>query len=123
MGWTNPPTDFVDEYERDHFELVQGTAITFWDRVKVRTPRDEGTAQGNWHMSFATPSDTTWDNTDEHPPQKVKPVPYPVFYVQNNLEYINMLEYGGYGDGPKTVGGFSIQAPAGMFRIVLAELK
>ena len=113
MTWINPPTDFVDEYERDHFELVQDVAIEFWNRVTLRTPVDEGTAQGNWTMTFEQPSDTIYRDTALKRPQKHKPIPYPVFYVQNALEYIVPLEFG----------HSKIQAPAGMFRITLAELK
>ena len=112
MSWSNPPTDFVDEYERDHFELVQSIGIEFWNRVTLRTPVDTGRARGNWSMTFEQPSDAVYDDTTLKRPQKAKPKPYPIFYVQNALEYIVPLEF-----------GHSKQAPAGMFRITLAELK
>lgn len=44
------------------------------------------------------------------------------YWVFNNLPYIEKLEFGGFpGDGPKTIGGYSTQAPAGMVRVSLAE--
>ncbi len=43
-------------------------------------------------------------------------------YITNALPYAATLEYGGYPNPPKnptgkTVGGYSVQAPQGMFRI------
>lgn len=42
-----------------------------------------------------------------------------VFYLVNNLPWIRKLEYGFYPDGPKTVDGFSKQAPQGMVRLAV----
>ena len=124
MSWTIPPTDFADVYEDDHAEMVQALAIAFWTRVTIRTPVDTGRARGNWHMTFNRTSDKVYkDNVLKTPSEGDKRHKYPIYYVQNNLEYIEALEYGLYGDGPKTVGGYSKQAPAGMFRVTLAELK
>ena len=112
MTWSNPPTDFVDEYEREHFEMVQALAIEFWNRVTLRTPVDTGRARANWNMSMTMASDETTTSTALQRPVKQKLQPYPIFYVQNALEYIIPLEY-----------GHSKQAPQGMFRLTLAELK
>ena len=47
--------------------------------------------------------------------------------MTNNLPYIQKLEYGGYPNpaktGDKTVNGYSKQAPAGMVRISLEQIK
>jgi hypothetical protein len=43
-------------------------------------------------------------------------------WLSNNLPYIEKLEYGGYPDGPNTIGGFSKQAPAGMVRVNMARI-
>ncbi|MCP3684776.1 MAG: hypothetical protein GY861_19075 [bacterium] len=40
-------------------------------------------------------------------------------WISNNLPYAEKLEYGGYNDGPKTTGGFSKQAPQGVYRKAL----
>ncbi|MGL4937179.1 hypothetical protein [Shewanella sp.] len=45
------------------------------------------------------------------------------FTLTNNLPYAPKIEYGGYGDGPKTSGGFSIQAPQGMVRVNVARFQ
>lgn len=48
-----------------------------------------------------------------------------VYYLANNVKYIAVLEYGGYPEGEteKTIGGYSRQAPAGMFRISIQQLQ
>lgn len=44
-------------------------------------------------------------------------------FIGNFLPYAETLEFGGYpGDGPKTTGGYSDQAPLGVLRITLAEV-
>lgn len=43
--------------------------------------------------------------------------------IRNQTPYAHMLEYGGYAPGPKIVGGFSKQAPAGMMRISALNFK
>lgn len=48
------------------------------------------------------------------------------FVIANNAPYIKMLEFGLYPNPPKkptgkTVGGFSTQAPQGMFRVAVAD--
>jgi hypothetical protein len=46
-----------------------------------------------------------------------------VVTISNNLPYAVTVEYGKFrGSGPKIVGGYSKQAPAGMVRITLAEV-
>lgn len=127
MSWTIPPTDFADVYEEDHAEMVQALAIAFWTRVTIRTPVDTGVARGNWHMTM-NPSDKIYKTKRLKKPLKKKPKPYPTYYVQNNIEYIIPLEYGTYGTGKyatalTTRDGYSVQAPSGMFRVTLAELK
>ena len=44
--------------------------------------------------------------------------------ISNNMPYARVVEYGEIkGDGPKTVGGYSKQAPRGMVRVTLAEVE
>ena len=39
------------------------------------------------------------------------------FTVTNNLPYSEVIEFGGYKDGPNTTGGFSKKAPQGVVRV------
>jgi hypothetical protein len=50
--------------------------------------------------------------------------PYAIWYLYNRVPYGVTVEYGLYpGNGPRTVNGFSTQAPAGMLRITTEEMK
>lgn len=103
--------------------------------LSFRTPADTGRARANWFPSLDSPIATTTEKTDKSGQQLIaatRPLAQQaagrVFYLSNNLPYIRHLEYGLYGkppgsaNGPKTIGGFSKQAPAGMVRTTINEV-
>lgn len=103
--------------------------------VVLKTPVDSGRARANWFPSLDAPSNAVSTRTDATGGTSIaaaqgiaKEAAGRVFYLSNNLPYIRHLEYGLYGtppgsaNGPKTIGGFSKQAPAGMVRITINEV-
>lgn len=103
--------------------------------LSFRTPADTGRARANWFPSIDAPVATITEKTDKGGQQVVaatraiaKQASGRVFYLTNNLPYIRHLEYGLYGkppgsaNGPKTIGGFSKQEPAGMVRTTINEV-
>ncbi len=103
--------------------------------VVLKTPVDSGRARANWFPSLDAPSNAVSTRTDATGGTSIvaaqgiaKEAAGRVFYLSNNLPYIRHLEYGLYGtppgsaNGPKTVGGFSKQAPAGMVRTTINEV-
>lgn len=103
--------------------------------VVLKTPVDSGRARANWFPSLDTPAVGTTARTDKagasalsEARQIAKLAAGRVFYLTNNLPYIRHLEYGLYGippgsaNGPKTISGYSKQAPAGMVRITMNEV-
>lgn len=103
--------------------------------VVLKTPVDSGRARANWFSSLDAPSNAVSTRTDATGGTSIvaaqgiaKEAAGRVFYLSNNLPYIRHLEYGLYGtppgsaNGPKTVGGFSKQAPAGMVRTTINEV-
>jgi len=46
-----------------------------------------------------------------------------VIIIFNNAPYAEMLDYGGYGSGPKVVGGYSKQAPKGIYTLAVASFE
>ncbi len=103
--------------------------------VVLKTPVDTGRARANWFPSLDAPSNAISTRTDASGGTAInaaqgiaKEAAGRVFYLSNNLPYIRHLEYGLYGNppgsanGPKTVGGFSKQAPAGMVRTTINEV-
>jgi hypothetical protein len=82
-----------------------------------KTPVDTGRARGNWYASIGTASIDTSETRSESEAindaiSTSMGASGKVFYFSNNLEYVRNLEYGG-----------STQAPRGMVRITVAQIK
>lgn len=106
--------------------------------IVLKTPVAEengGRARGNWLPSLDVPENgvtTRIDPTGASVLSEIqalaKQASGRIFYLSNNLPYIRHLEYGLYGqppgsaNGPKTIGGYSKQAPAGMVRLTINEV-
>lgn len=106
--------------------------------IVLKTPVAEingGRARANWLPSLDAPDRGTTSRKDPSGTSVLseargmaKLAAGRVFYLTNNLPYIRHLEYGLYGippgsaNGPKTVGGYSKQAPAGMVRITINQV-
>lgn len=106
--------------------------------IVLKTPVAEingGRARANWFPSLDAPAAGTTARKDaagtsviNEIRQVAKLASGRVFYLTNNLPYIRHLEYGLYGippgsaNGPKTISGYSKQAPAGMVRTTVNEV-
>jgi hypothetical protein len=127
--FTINPRDFVQGAIENIEEVRRRYALEIFSRVVERTPVDTGAARGNWIPSIGSPSEEITDNKDKsgnQTLQKIKAVVEQVkgddsLFLSNNLPYLPKLEYGGYGDGPKTINGFSKQAPHGMAGVTVAQ--
>ena len=93
------------------------------------TPVDDGRAINNWFLSVGAPSsETTTDTSGSGSFAQVGKLPASVIgrkiYFTNNLDYINMLEYGGYSQPgtDKTSGGYSIKAAKGWVRQAIGRM-
>lgn len=111
-------------------QVVRKICFDLASKIIYRTPVDTGRARANWQASINAPNLSQLTSTDKGGGSAVlravdtaKDAPGNIFYLTNNLPYIMKLEYGGYNDGPKTMGGYSRQAPRGMVRISIAEIK
>ena len=105
--------------------IVRKVALEIFSRVVQMTPVDTGRARANWGVGVNTMPTGTTDATEDPTPDIESAVAAAragdTIYLVNNLPYIGMLEYGGYPEGPRTVGGFSAQAPQGMVRVTLVS--
>lgn len=119
-------------FKLDVNTVYRKIAFDLHRKIVMRTPIDTGRAAASWGMAEGEPKDYVQPEGAYADPLgasfrlvSVEPGSHmPVIWIFNNLPYIETLEYGGYpGDGPKTVGGFSSQAPAGMVRISIAEVE
>lgn len=114
--------------------LAKITLSIFTDIVFM-TPVDLGTARANWLPSWGSPLQAIREAQDPTGSSKASEIKTFVLtgdpvddrwsaFLSNSLPYIENLEYGLYpspSKSGKTVGGFSIQAPAGMVRVTLIK--
>lgn len=133
----------VKKFVDDSIELTntqrRKLAIDFFSDVTMRTPVDKGVARANWNPSIGAP-DLTFDaektdKTGEETITKIQSVVNSLkydttLYLSNATPYIQKLEFGLYSSknalDPKskvTSKGFSKQAPQGIVRIAIEELK
>jgi hypothetical protein len=120
---------FQVKTERKLSAVARKVALEIFRRVIFKTPVDLGGARANWQASIGSPASGTLDTVDKDGNATVAKANAVIaaaksgdtIYLANNLEYIVKLEDGGYPDGPKTVGGFSRQAPAGMVALTVQE--
>lgn len=111
-------------------KIVKVAAMELFKSVIMMTPVDTGRARGNWQCTMTRPADGVIDSEQSEEATIAKMVETTLkssirkgIFLTNNLPYIQKLEYGGYGQGPKTEGGYSKQAPAGMVRVSLDRIQ
>lgn len=118
--WSIDINELVQNRKEQINEIKKEFGAACLSSVVKKTPVDTGRARSDWNISFPP------DNTDQ-----------PII-IQNNVEYINVLEYGGYGhyengefipaNGEKTKDGWSKQLlkdneqePCGMVALTVAN--
>lgn len=125
-------------------QIFRLSAIQLFKSVILKTPVDTGRARSNWQTEIGKFSKGEIDhikNNEALIADMINKVNEGTiaqgYFLANNLPYIQKLEYGGYPLAPKqgswdkkkkdfvikTEGGFSKQAPEGMVRISLEEVK
>lgn len=120
--WANAEA-MANEYIKSSF--TQAVARTFKEIVD-RTPVDKWVAAPNWEIDYGFGFDkprADFAGKQQNIINKDKYILGTTVTIRNQTPYAHMLEYGGYAPGPKTVGGFSKQAPAGMMRISALKFK
>jgi hypothetical protein len=110
--------------------VISKICLDLTSNIILKTPVDTGRARANWQTSINQAPNNEISATDKSgtatisaAARDVQNAPGNVFYITNNLPYIASLEFGLYRPGPKTVGGFSKQAPSGMVRISINEIS
>lgn len=128
--------------------VVKVVVFELLRRIVIKTPVDTGRAAGSWMVrggstdNFVLPesSQMSRDEAAAAAMARVSKIDFTnlenVYWIYNNLPYIESLEYGLYPDPVKrgsyvtgvgyvikTVAGYSKQAPAGMVRLSIAEVE
>lgn len=127
----------IEAFAKKTGQRKDQTALAFLFEINrlviKRTPVDTGRARGGWVASANSPSPVIGDpdKSGERSISRANAAAMMaiggMYYLVNNVKYITILEFGGYPatgkEGGKTQGGFSRQAPKGMVRISIEELK
>lgn len=115
--------------------LTRKLCLEVTKRVVMRTPVDTGRLRANWQATLNIPAageitltDPSGTSTISKASAVAQRAPGNVFWLVNNLPYAQVAEYGlwGTGDGATnktTRDGYSVQAPYGMVRVTLDEIK
>lgn len=111
-------------------KVIRATFIQLATKIILRSPVDTGRFRNNWFTSIGTMSSQTTNTISKSGSAAIKraqdvskQAPGRIIWLTNNLPYARKLEFGGYGNGPKTSGGFSVQAPNGMVRVTVSEFN
>lgn len=118
--------------------VIKKIIIEVFARIILKTPVRSGQARLNWQTtinqkakSVITEGDTTGQKAINEMTRIVlsnKDMQKAVFWLSNNLDYIDVLEYGKYPNPPKkptgqSIAGYSKRAPNGMVRTTLEEAQ
>ena len=100
-------------------QAVRKACLQLLVGVVMKTPVDTGRARGNWQASVNSPSTVATEDTDKIGAgtiaagnAAVDGATGNVFWLSNNLPYIERLEY-----------GHSKQSPQGMVRLTINEVR
>jgi len=136
MGWSKPPTGFANVVEQEQNKRLRAAALQALEGVIERSPVDSGTFRGSHRVSVGSrdhgyslsDKDKSGAATMAKGSTTIQTVrkPFEVIYVQSNLPYAEVIEFGQftYKPGGKTTpNGYSIQAPSGTYAVTFNSLK
>lgn len=112
-------------------KAIRGASIKLFSAIILDSPVDTGRFRANWFATGSQPSvkvttttDTEGSKTVNDMTKKVATIKdWSAFTLTNNLPYSLKIEFGGYGDGPETTGGYSKQAPSGLVRVNISRFN
>lgn len=132
--WSIKPTDFIDVITEDAEQHCKNIISDALQQVTVRSPVDKGSYRFSHIVSINTEDYSTKQGKGD--PIQAAAGTIALFklgdtaYIQNNTPYGDVIEYGGYPDPvkngswvkgkgyiKKSVGGFSRQAPNGVYTL------
>jgi len=117
--------------------LVRVSAVNVGKGLVEKSPVDTGRFKNNWVYGAGVLNTSTTQAMDKSGATAQGRIatgvatwkPGQSIYITNSLPYSRALEYGLYGkppgsaNGPKTINGYSTQAPGGMVRLTVADFS
>lgn len=118
--WTRSFRPFKKSITVKHSQGVAKIALDAMSGIVLGTPVDKGFARGSWQATKDFPSDAEGKNADPSGYKVTSEAAlvfngkdeFPVYYITNNLPYIQSLEKGS-----------SSQAPSGMVQLTLDRIE
>lgn len=111
---------FIDKTSRTADAEVRKICLDLLTGIVLKTPVDTGRARANWFTSIGSPSakvtvstDPSGSSTISGALTAISKATGNVLWITNNLPYIYRLEFEGW----------SKQAPAGMVRVTINDIK
>lgn len=135
MSFSASITRFNEKAAKSVDKTVRQTCLKIARGVIEKTPVDDGRLRGNWQASIGSPlqsqitrTDITGAATVAASLPSIAKATGNVWYFANNLPYAAVAEFGLWGTGEfatqkTTRDGYSVQAPYGMVRLTMQELK
>lgn len=135
MSWSNNPTAFIQTLEQDLTTLQKKIATDALTAVVMQSPVDTGQFRASHRVSIGR-ADLTYNEAekDKSGGSTISGgnamlqglVPYTTVYIQTNSPYAKVIEHGDFTEKPetaKTIGGYSKQAPHGVYGISFQLVK
>lgn len=132
-GWSIPLDRLAAKALLDLETVARKSTLDVFSAVVLGSPVDKGRFRANMNVSYGAVDVSVTRSTEVgrglREAQKALTLPIGgVMYLTNALPYAAKLEYGGYPNPPKkktgkTSGGYSIQAPNGMFRLAALQFN
>lgn len=133
--WSLNPADFMKTVEQDLTVHHKKMAIDALTTVVMQSPVDDGAFRASHRLSIGSP-DLSYDENqkDKSGGSSIAKgnamlqglVPFTTIYIQTNSPYAKVIEYGDFTEKPetaKTIGGYSKQAPHGVYGISFQLVK
>lgn len=119
MSFSSDIKKFAEKTGNTVNEVIVSFILDLSEKVILKTPVDTGWAINNWVATIGVPNSDVPNPKDKTAQAALNGVgfvsltaPGKVFYLTNNVAYINRLEY-----------GYSKQAPNGMARLGVMAAK
>jgi hypothetical protein len=106
-------------------ESVRYVAEEIYSGVLRRSPVETGKFRANWTVGIGSPDYSTTSSTStdyDKAKNALRNLSGQDVVIGNFLPYAPVIEYGLYPPGPKTINGFSRQAPMGVLEPTLNSL-
>lgn len=100
MGWNIDPRAITNEVRRRHLIICKRAALEIGNRLVLATPVKSGRARSNWLLNYTVPLRYVVEPTtaEQAIAEMVKAIDraeaVPLFYIVNNLPYIERLNEG-----------------------------